>query len=142
MAAPTILCFARQSRISTAATSNLGATATNAIFKDELPTAVYKELDRRGLNGVPILLSTTSELSLAGKPERHWIVATRDNVAWCQRCIMLRVREPSGWRERPVPVMAANCLYAPPEGELRAAYVLSLLRPTGGVLREAEDPRA
>jgi ATP-binding cassette subfamily B protein len=42
---------------------------------------VYKEFDRRGLNGVPILLTTTSELSLAGKPERHWVVATRDNVA-------------------------------------------------------------
>src|SRR5215210_3753774 len=51
------------------------------MFKDELPTAVYKELDRRGLNGVPVLLCTTSELSLSGKPERNWIVATRNNVA-------------------------------------------------------------
>ncbi|MCI0334421.1 MAG: DUF1854 domain-containing protein [Planctomycetes bacterium] len=46
-----------------------------------MPPAVYQELDRRGLNGVPVLLSTTSELSLSGKPGRHWIVATRDNVA-------------------------------------------------------------
>jgi ATP-binding cassette subfamily B protein len=51
------------------------------MFKDELPTAVYKELDRRGLNGVPVLLCTTSELSLSGRPEKNWIVATRNNVA-------------------------------------------------------------
>jgi ATP-binding cassette subfamily B protein len=48
---------------------------------EELPPAVYHELDRRGLNGIPILLSTTTELSLSGKPRRHWIVATRENVA-------------------------------------------------------------
>ena len=51
------------------------------MFNEELPPAVYEELDRRGLNGVPVLLSTTSELSLSGQPERHWIVATRQNVA-------------------------------------------------------------
>src|SRR4051812_13018264 len=51
------------------------------MFKEELPTAVYKELDRRGLNGVPVVLCTTSELSLSGRPERNWIVATRNNVA-------------------------------------------------------------
>jgi ATP-binding cassette subfamily B protein len=51
------------------------------MFKDELPTDVYKELDRRGLNGVPVVLCTTSELSLSGRPERNWIVATRYNVA-------------------------------------------------------------
>lgn len=51
------------------------------MFKDELPTAVYEELDRRGLNGVPVLLCTTSELSLSGRPEKNWIVATRNNVA-------------------------------------------------------------
>ena len=51
------------------------------MFKEELPTAVYQELDRRGLNGVPVLLCTTSELSLSGRPERNWIVATRNNVA-------------------------------------------------------------
>jgi ATP-binding cassette, subfamily B, bacterial len=51
------------------------------MFKEELPTAVYEELDRRGLNGVPVLLCTTSELSLSGRPERNWIVATRNNVA-------------------------------------------------------------
>src|SRR6185503_8958254 len=51
------------------------------MFTEELPQSVYQELDRRGLNGVPVLLSTTSELSLSGRPERHWIVATRYNVA-------------------------------------------------------------
>ncbi len=51
------------------------------MFQDELPTAVYQELDRRGLNGVPVLLCTTSDLSLSGRPERNWIVATRNNVA-------------------------------------------------------------
>src|SRR4051812_32483359 len=51
------------------------------MFKEELPTAVYNELDRRGLNGVPVVLCTTSELSLSGRPERNWIVATRYNVA-------------------------------------------------------------
>jgi ATP-binding cassette, subfamily B, bacterial len=51
------------------------------MFKDELPTAVYKELDRQGLNGVPVLLCTTSDLSLSGRPEKNWIVATRNNVA-------------------------------------------------------------
>jgi ATP-binding cassette subfamily B protein len=51
------------------------------MFNDELPSAVYKELDRQGLNGVPVLLCTTSDLSLSGRPERNWIVATRNNVA-------------------------------------------------------------
>ncbi|HVT29154.1 MAG TPA: DUF1854 domain-containing protein [Lacipirellulaceae bacterium] len=51
------------------------------MFKEELPRTVHDELDRCGLNGVPILLCAHSELSLSGRPERHWIVATRDNVA-------------------------------------------------------------
>lgn len=51
------------------------------MFKEELPIAVYEELDRCGLNGVPVLLCTASELSLSGRPEKNWIVATRNNVA-------------------------------------------------------------
>lgn len=51
------------------------------MFHQELPLAVRAELDRSGLNGVPVLLSTTTELSLGGRPQRHWVVATRDNVA-------------------------------------------------------------
>src|SRR5688572_23819897 len=50
------------------------------MFKEELPQAVYEELDRRGLNGVPVLLAAHSDLSLSGRPERSWIVATRHNV--------------------------------------------------------------
>ncbi len=70
------------------------------MFKDELPSAVYQELDRRGLNGVPILLCTTSELSLSGRPERNWIVATRNNVA--------AVREVTAMRGSPDPPSAAD----------------------------------
>ncbi len=51
------------------------------MFQQELPPEVAQELDQRGLNGVPVLLSTTTDLSLSGQPRRHWIVANRDNVA-------------------------------------------------------------
>ncbi len=51
------------------------------MFKEELPQAVARELDDRGLNGVPVLLSTTTDLSLSGQPRRHWLIANRDNVA-------------------------------------------------------------
>src|SRR3954447_16001323 len=71
-----------------------------AMFKEELPTAVYEELDRRGLNGVPVLLCTTSELSLSGRPERNWIVATRNNVA--------AVREATVMRGSPDPASTAD----------------------------------
>jgi ATP-binding cassette subfamily B protein len=50
------------------------------MFKEELPVAVHEELDRRGLNGVPVVLCTSSELSLSGEPQRNWIVATHENV--------------------------------------------------------------
>jgi ATP-binding cassette subfamily B protein len=51
------------------------------MFQKELPPLVAKELDDRGLNGIPLLLATTTDLSLAGQPRRHWIVANRENVA-------------------------------------------------------------
>lgn len=51
------------------------------MLHEELPLAVKKELDVQGLNGVPVLLSTSTDLSLSGKPRRHWIVATHANVA-------------------------------------------------------------
>src|SRR6476646_12158619 len=70
------------------------------MFKEELPTDVYKELDRRGLNGVPVLLCTTSELSLSGRPEKNWIVATRNNVA--------AVREATAMRGSPDPASDAD----------------------------------
>jgi hypothetical protein len=51
------------------------------MFEKELPPSVAKELDQHGLNGIPLLLATTTDLSLAGQPRRHWIVANRENVA-------------------------------------------------------------
>jgi len=51
------------------------------MYRQELPLAVRNELDRLGLNGVPLLLSTSTDLTLSGQPRREWIVATRDNVA-------------------------------------------------------------
>ena len=51
------------------------------MLHEELPLAVKKELDDQGLNGVPVLLSTSTDLSLSGRPRRHWIVATHANVA-------------------------------------------------------------
>jgi ATP-binding cassette subfamily B protein len=51
------------------------------MLNEDLPIAVRQELDAQGLNGVPVLLSTSTELSLSGKPRRQWIVATHANVA-------------------------------------------------------------
>jgi ATP-binding cassette subfamily B protein len=50
------------------------------MIHEELPIDVKKELEERGLNGVPVLLSTSTDLSLCGRPRRHWIVATPVNV--------------------------------------------------------------
>src|SRR3954454_423084 len=50
------------------------------MFTEELPLSVHEELDRRGLNGVPVVLCASSELSLSGEPARNWIVATKDNI--------------------------------------------------------------
>ncbi len=54
---------------------------TTPMFRQELPLAVRNELDRQGLNGIPVLLSTSTDLTLSGQPRREWIVATRENVA-------------------------------------------------------------
>jgi ATP-binding cassette subfamily B protein len=51
------------------------------MLRQDLPQAVYNELDRHGLNGIPVLLSTHTDLTLAGEPRREWIVATSENVA-------------------------------------------------------------
>ncbi len=55
-------------------------TTTPTMFRQDLPPSVAQELDAHGLNGVPVLLSTTTELSLAGQPRRHWIVANREGL--------------------------------------------------------------
>ncbi|HEX2475439.1 MAG TPA: ABC transporter ATP-binding protein, partial [Lacipirellulaceae bacterium] len=60
------------------------------MFKEELPRAVCEELDRRGLNGVPVLLAAHSDLSLSGRPERSWVVATRDNVTAVRETSVVR----------------------------------------------------
>ena len=38
-------------------------------------------LENQQLNGIPVLLSTTSDLSLTGDVRPHWVVATRENLA-------------------------------------------------------------
>jgi ATP-binding cassette subfamily B protein len=38
-------------------------------------------LENHQLNGIPVLLSTTSDLSLSGDVRPHWVVATRENLA-------------------------------------------------------------
>jgi ATP-binding cassette, subfamily B, bacterial len=78
LAAAPPICY--QSPLAFSGLHHPGA-ASKEMFKEELPQAVYEELDRRGLNGVPVLLAAHSDLSLSGRPERNWIVATRHNVA-------------------------------------------------------------
>ena len=48
---------------------------------ETVPGGVKSLLERHELNGIPILLSETSDLSLDGAERRHWVVATRDNLA-------------------------------------------------------------
>jgi ATP-binding cassette subfamily B protein len=51
------------------------------MLHEELPPAVKQQLEDQGLNGVPVVLAASTELSLSGRPRRHWIVATHLNVA-------------------------------------------------------------
>jgi ATP-binding cassette subfamily B protein len=46
-----------------------------------VPGGVKDLLERHQLNGIPILLAATSDLSLEGAERRHWVVATRENLA-------------------------------------------------------------
>ena len=77
---------------------------TTAMLHEELPLAVKKELDVQGLNGVPVLLSTSTDLSLSGKPRRHWIVATHANVAAVSEQAEGAANQPSPRVESYVPV--------------------------------------
>ncbi len=71
------------------------------MFKEELPPFVHEELDRRGLNGVPVVLCASSELSLAGEPERNWVVATKDAVtAVRETSVGVSLRETNPLAER------------------------------------------
>jgi len=46
-----------------------------------VPHDVKSLLENHQLNGIPVLLSTTSDLSLTGDVRPHWVVATRENLA-------------------------------------------------------------
>jgi ATP-binding cassette subfamily B protein len=51
------------------------------MLQEELPREITRELDARGLNGVPVLLSTKSDLTVQGDQRRHWLVANAHYVA-------------------------------------------------------------
>ncbi len=51
------------------------------MIQEPVPGEVKELLESQRLNGVPVLLSTTSDLSLAGDLRGHWIVVTRDHLA-------------------------------------------------------------
>src|SRR6187551_3290044 len=51
------------------------------MLKQEVPSRVHELLDREHLNGVPVLLSTTSDLSVPGELARHWVIANRKHLA-------------------------------------------------------------
>ena len=51
------------------------------MIQEAVPCEVKELLENQQLNGVPVLLSTTSDLSLTGELRGHWIVVTRDNLA-------------------------------------------------------------
>jgi hypothetical protein len=51
------------------------------MIKEAVPSEVKELLENQRLNGIPVLLSTTSDLSLTGDLRGHWIVVTRDNLA-------------------------------------------------------------
>ncbi len=51
------------------------------MIQEAVPCEVKELLENQQLNGVPVLLSTTCDLSLTGDLRSHWIVATRENLA-------------------------------------------------------------
>ena len=51
------------------------------MIQEAVPNDVKELLEVQHLNGVPVLLSTTSDLSLEGNLRGHRIVVTRDNLA-------------------------------------------------------------
>jgi len=51
------------------------------MLKQEVPSQLKELLDRQQLNGVPVLLSTTSDLSVAGEVREEWVIANRDHLA-------------------------------------------------------------
>ena len=51
------------------------------MLKESVPCEVKELLEHQQLNGVPVLLSTTSDLSLTGDLRGHWIVVTHHHLA-------------------------------------------------------------
>jgi ATP-binding cassette subfamily B protein len=51
------------------------------MIQEAVPGEVNELLEHQQLNGVPVLLSTTSDLSLQGDLRGHWIVVTRDHLS-------------------------------------------------------------
>ena len=51
------------------------------MIQEPVPGEVKELLENQQLNGIPVLLSTTSDLSLKGDLRGHWIVVTRENLA-------------------------------------------------------------
>ena len=51
------------------------------MIQEPVPGEVKELLELKQLNGIPVLLSTTSDLSLKGDLRGHWIVVTRDHLA-------------------------------------------------------------
>lgn len=50
------------------------------MLQEDIPGEVHELLENQGLNGVPVLLSTTTDLGLRGELRKQWLVITRDNV--------------------------------------------------------------
>jgi hypothetical protein len=50
------------------------------MLQEPVPCEVKELLENQQLNGVPVLLSTSSDLSLTGDLRAHWIVVTRDHL--------------------------------------------------------------
>jgi ATP-binding cassette subfamily B protein len=55
--------------------------AENSMIQEAVPCEVKELLEKQELNGVPVLLSAASDLSLNGEVRSHWVVATRENLA-------------------------------------------------------------
>jgi ATP-binding cassette subfamily B protein len=51
------------------------------MIKEAVPGEIKALLENHQLNGIPVLLSTKSDLSLSGDLRGHWVVVTRDNLA-------------------------------------------------------------
>jgi ATP-binding cassette subfamily B protein len=51
------------------------------MITEAVPGEIKTLLENQQLNGIPVLLSTKSDLSLSGDLRGHWVVVTRDNLA-------------------------------------------------------------